>query len=431
VQVGSAASRAANGYVLVAPFDSGPTGTALIVDEAGEPVWVHQSPNLIMDFRVQRLGGKPVLTWWEGRHVGGFFAGQCVIADERYRVLKRLGRANGLVPEVHEFLITARDTALISCNNFVQLDLTAYGGPADGTVIEGVVQEIDIATGDVLFEWHSLDGVAVTETLFAAAEVWDYFHINSIDLDPSDGNYVVSARNTSAIYKIDHQSRNVVWRLGGSHSDFRLGDGAAFWFQHDARVLPGGLLSLFDDGAEAPNDVREQASRVLVLALDTATMTAEVASSLPNPTGRAVTYAMGNAQRLAHGGFFVGWGTTPQVSELAADGSLLFDATFPDGHVTYRAYRAQWQGRAPGRPSATAVRNANRSTDVYVSWNGATRVSHWRVDGGSGAPLRPLKTVRRAGFETRIRIPAGPRRFAVAALDARGRVIGRSPIVSA
>jgi len=429
LSVGTAARGRANGYVFAAPFSGQRNGTALIADDSGEPVWVHQSPELVMNFRVQELGGQPVLTWWEGTVVNGFFEGECVIADESYSIVKRLSAGNGYAPEVHEFLITPRDTALVSINNFVPRDLTSYGGPAQGTVIDGVVQEIDIATGAVLFEWHSLDHVGLDETTVGPAAVWDYFHLNSIDVDESDGNLVVSARYPSTVYKIDRQTGNVLWRLGGAKSDFVLSPDAVFWFQHDARMHPGGLISIFDDGADAPGDAREPAARAIVLSLDETARTASLVRSFPNPHG-AVTVAMGSAQLLADGGFFVGWGTTPEISEFAADGSVVYDATFPGGEYSYRAFRSQWEGRAPGRPAVATVRNANGSVDVYSSWNGATRVAQWRIVGGaSQASVEPLLTVTRSGFETRARIAQRPRYAAAAALDAHGRVLGTSAVV--
>jgi hypothetical protein len=299
----------------------------------------------------------------------------------------------------------------------------------DGTVVEGVVQEIDIATGRVLFEWHSLDHVGLDETSFPASGTWDYFHLNSIEVDEDD-NLIVSARYPSAIYKLDRRSGEVIWRLGGTKSDFALGPGATFWFQHDARARPGGLLSLFDDGAEALDHAPESVSRAIVLSLDDSTMNASLIQAFANPNG-ALTVAMGSAQRLHTGGYFVGWGTVPQVSEFGPDGSLVFDAIFPDGQSSYRAFRAQWAGRASGRPAVAAVPNANGSIDVYASWNGATRISHWRVDGGETATdLAALKVVPRSGFETRIRITRRHSRVAAVALDSTGGVLGTSPVIA-
>jgi hypothetical protein len=281
----------------------------------------------------------------------------------------------------------------------------------------------------VLLEWHSLDHVGLDETSFPASGTWDYFHLNSIEVDEDD-NLIVSARYPSAIYKLDRRSGEVIWRLGGTKSDFALGPGATFWFQHDARARPGGLLSIFDDGAEALDHAPESVSRAMVLSLDVSAMKAELVQELPNPNG-SLTVAMGSAQLLHTGGYFVGWGTVPEVSEFGPDGSLVFDATFPGGESSYRAFRTQWAGRAAGRPAVAAVSNANGSIDVYASWNGATRISHWRVDGGeTAADFAALKVVPRSGFETRIRLTRRPSHVAAVALDATGTVLGTSPAIA-
>lgn len=420
----------AHGYVFAAPFTGQTGGNALIVDETGEPVWIHQKQKLIMNFRAQTYRGQPVLTWWEGSVGSGYFTGECVVADRSYREVARFAAGNGFVPEVHEFLITADDTALVTINNFVATDLTPWDGPADGTVVEGVVQEIDPETREVLFEWHSLEHVSPDESPFPVSAVWDYLHLNSVDVDPDDGNLVVSARYPSTVYKLDRKTGEVLWRLGGASGDFALGEGARFSFQHDARAHRGGLLTVFDDGADSPVDPPEPVSRAVTLQLDPGARTAELVSAYPNPAG-ALTVAMGSAQRLATGGMFVGWGTVAQVSEFDAHGSLVFDGSFPSGYGTYRAFRSAWPGRATGRPAIAAFGSPDGTVEAYGSWNGATRVTHWRLLGGSSAStLHPLKTVPRSGFETRVAARGEPALVALAALDRNGTVLATSRAVA-
>jgi hypothetical protein len=425
--VDSSAPNAAPGYVFSAPFVGQAHGTALISDGHGNPVWIYQSPKLVMNFRPQTLAGKPVLTWWEGSVRDGLFEGECVIADASYRVVSRLSGGTGFRPEVHEFLLTSRGTALVSINNLVPADLTAYGGPADATIVEGVVRELDVASGRVLFDWHSLEHVDPAESALPAGAIWDYFHLNSIDVDV-DGNLVISARYPSTIYKLDRTTGAVLWRLGGTRSDFALADGARFAFQHDARCLPNGRLSLFDDGSDGSPNPPEQVSRALELALDLDAMTATLVAELPNPRG-LLTTAMGNAQRLAGGGCFVGWGTVPELTEFGPNGAVLYDASLPAGYASYRAFRAPWAGRPATSPSL-AVSRAGTALDVSASWNGATALSHWAVNGGSSRDrLATLRTVPRAGFETTVRLARQPAYVQVVALDAAGAALGASAIV--
>ena len=422
----------APGRLLLAPFTGPGQHGPLIVDDAGEPLWFRPVEKLVWDLRAQRLEGKPVLTWWEGAErtdtwhgivLQGWLDGECVIADTSYRVVKRL--RSSFLTDPHDFLLTSRGTALVAGLNPLPRDLSPYGASASGILLEGVVEEIDLATGKVLLAWHSADHVDPGESYGVPSDAWDYFHLNSIGVTP-DGSLIVSARYTSAVYKLDRKSGAVRWRLGGKKSDFQLGTGASFAYQHDARSHPGNLVSIFDDGADAPGSGPESTSRAILLRLDPATMTAELAQELPNPHG-SLTVAMGNAQLLPGGGWMVGWGAVPELSEFAPDATLRFDATFVGGGLSYRAYRQPWVGRPLTRPAVAASGNTDGTLDVFASWNGATEVTHWRVLGGASTrALAGLRTVPRTGFETPVRLPRRPVFVAVEALDATGTVLGRS-----
>jgi hypothetical protein len=292
-------------------------------------------------------------------------------------------------------------------------------------VLEGGFQELDIRTGRVLFEWHSIDHVRLVESYYRVPKdpgrIYDYFHINSIDID-KDGNFIVSARNTHTIYKISRRTGKILWRLGGKRSDFWLDRDAQFAWQHDARRRPDGALTLFDNSAGP--QVRRQ-SRGLVLRLDVKRMRASV---LRNFVHRPPIVAVdqGNLQRLPNGNYFVGWGHESRFTEFGPRGTILFDGKFGRGRVdSYRAYRLQWVGR-PTRPPAVTV--AGRT--VYVSWNGATEVRQWELlTGARKTSLHPLRVVPKKEFETAIPAPAAPGWVVVRALDRTGRALGRSAAV--
>jgi Arylsulfotransferase (ASST) len=431
VAVTTSSPGTAPGYVFLAPSTGPSQFGPLIVDSTGEPVWFHPiTAKVAHNFRVQRYAGEPVLTWWEGTYANGYGQGEYVIADGSYEVLARITPTNGYAGDLHEFVITSRGTALLSVYNDVGADLSAYGGPTDGTLLESIVQELDIRTGAALLEWHSSDHVPVEESyLQSPGGLWDYFHLNSIGVMP-DGNLVISARHTSTVYKLDRSSGEIIWRLGGKKSDFTLGPGATFAFQHDARGHPDDLVSIFDDGGYSAGSAIEPTSRAIVLALDTGAMTAELVRAEPNPQG-ALSFAMGNTQLLADGGMFVGWGTTPSCSEFAATGDLLFDAELPGGGLSYRAFREPWIGRPSAPPALAVSRNGDGSLDAFASWNGATEVAHWQILGGPDRKaLQPLRTVRRTGFETTIRIAQEPVYVAAVALDAANRNLGASHVIS-
>jgi hypothetical protein len=263
----------------------------------------------------------------------------------------------------------------------------------------------------------------VTDTFAPILTPCDYFHVNSIDVD-LDGNLIVSARNTSGVYKIDRRSGAIVWRLGGRSSDFALGSGAEFMYQHDARAHADGTLTLYDDG---PGDVSHQ-SRAIRLGLDAATRQAMLLQEFVHPTAIA-SAAMGNAQFLSNGNAVVGWGTVPYVTEFGPLGDVRFDAHFDGGAWNYRAFRDPWVGR-PAHAPAIAVARRVRTATVYASFNGSTETAFWRVlGGGRRGTLEPLRTVPRRGFETPIVVERPPKHLAVTALDAAKRPISTSRVV--
>ena len=432
VEVTTPAGGVYPGYVFAAtkngpdeahPSQDGP----MILNNEGRPVWlwpVREEARDAMDFKAQSYKGKPVLTWWEGVH-GGFGRGEYVVFDGSYREVARVRAGNGYEGDHHEFLITARDTALIVIYGPARRDLSAVGGAPNGAVLEGVIQEIDIASGEVLFEWHSLEHVGLEESYRRPSpdqrEAFDYFHINSVDVD-TDENLIVSARRTSAVYKIDRTTGKVIWRLGGKRSDFEMGEGARFAFQHDARRHPDGTITLFDNRGEKMNEP----SRGVALRLDEDAMTATLAREYTHPTETFAIF-QGNVQNLPNGNVFVGWGSSPYLSEFSREGELLFDARFPDEVESYRAFRFPWKGLPKDRPAVAADSDKGDRTTLYVSWNGATEVAAWEVLAGPAPDrLEPLGSVAREGFETAITFTTPEPCVAARAKDHAGRVLGAS-----
>ena len=255
VTVAAGSGAVAPGDIFLSPGNKLGQPGPLILDRRGSPIWFHPlaGRTQAFDFRQQRFDGKPVLTWWQGIvTTRGYGDGEDVIYDNSYRPLATVKAAEGYRADLHEFVITPQGTALITVYNPVRMNLSSLGGPRDGTVLDGVVQEIDIRTGLVLFEWHSLGNVALSESYAkpAGGGLFDYFHINSVALD-SDGNLLVSARNTWAIYKINHLTARSCGAWAASERASGWGRDQ-FAYQHDARRQPDGTITLFDNGAE-PN----------------------------------------------------------------------------------------------------------------------------------------------------------------------------------
>lgn len=159
--------KTAPGLIFLTPTAADPRGVqgAQIVDGEGRPVWFNQLPTGegAYDLRVQSYHHEPVLTWIQSKGVFSTGPTTDYIADRHYHVIATVNAGNGLTADIHEFHLTREGTALITIYNTVTRDLSSVGGPTSGLVTEGVVQEINIANGHVLFEWHSLDHVVSTK----------------------------------------------------------------------------------------------------------------------------------------------------------------------------------------------------------------------------------------------------------------------------
>ncbi|MDQ3864757.1 MAG: arylsulfotransferase family protein [Actinomycetota bacterium] len=415
----------APGYIFAAPKGSNLwQGGSMMFDDSGQPVWFRPMQNVnsrAMGFRVQNYRGSPVLTWAEIVAGGDDY----VIFDNSYREIARFRAGNGYQGNHHEFLITKRDTALITIANPVPADLSAVGGSKAGMVYEGMVQELDIGSGEVLFEWHSLPAVGPEESYYPLLP--DYFHLNSIDVDHDD-NLIVSARNTSTVYKIDRKSGEIIWRLGGKRSSFKMGPGTRTHYQHDARRQPDGTISIFDNGATVyaagvPKGVEE--SRGIILELDEEQMSASLVREYTHPL-HPLALASGDMQALPNENVFIGWGRQDLVdfSEFSRDGKLLFSAGITRD-ISYRAFRFGWNGYPSERPAAVAERASEEEVKVYASWNGATEVDGWEVFAGpSSRQLRYVGSAPRNGFETAMSVRTAEPYLVVRAKDGSGRVLG-------
>lgn len=408
----------------------------MIIDGNGELVWFREvsatptSSSRAFNLQVQRYRGEPVLTWFDGSVVSDHGVGVDVIMDRSYREIARVQATDGCTDDLHVFRLTPEGTALVSCYPLAYGDLRPVGGAANGPYVNGVVQELDVATGRLVFEWRADEHVAFDETYARLADYgsspFDFFHVNSVDVAP-DGDLIISARNTWTVYKVDRRTGAVRWRMGGRRSDFRIGPGAHFAWQHDVSEERDGAFTVFDNGA---GDYRtELVSRGLVLKVDQDARTVSLQRQLLHPRTPLQAGALGSVQALPGGQVFVGWGLLAGFTEYGSDDRPLLDGRLAGKDAqSYRAFRSAWTGVPADAPSLATERFA-KGTTLFVTWNGATEVAHWLVLGGAEpSALAPLGVAGRAGFETVIDLPGHPAHVAVAALDASGSELGRSQV---
>jgi EmrB/QacA subfamily drug resistance transporter len=433
----TASSKLAPGYIFLGAFydvsfppmvgQSGP----LIVDNRLAPVWFRPVPTRVVasNLSLQTYEGKPVLAWWQGviTKTGEMESGEYVIVDQHYRTVAKLRGVNRWIPTVHELIIRGHD-AWVTANRNIPRNLGKYGGAYNGSLIDSAVQEYDLRTGKLLRSWDALDHIPLSDGIASLPTngfPWDAYHVNAINL-PGDGSFVVSMRNTWAAYKVDIATGRIIWTLGGRHSSFRFGRGAAFEWQHDVVVYPGSqYITMFDDHCcqitGGGTYVSPTAySRGLVLKLDQSTRKATLAGQYTHGSSFNADY-MGSLQPLAGGNELVGWGSLPYFSEYDASGHFLLDAVFPGHDLSYRVRLEPWVG-LPLYPPAGAARARGGRTVVYASWNGATSVASWKVL----AAGRPVASTPKSGFETAIPVSGSYSTFRVQAVDVHGRSIGTS-----
>ncbi len=418
-----------HGYIFLAPefgpLQNGPE----VLDTYGHLIWFKPEPRdwMATVVRVQKLHRESVLTWWQGRFGAGVGDGEDVIDDDHYRQIAVVRAANGLFADLHAFVLTPQGTALIAIEEPVHYSASSIGRSKNAVVFDSVVQEIDIKTGLVLFQWDALDHIPLraSYTHFPrSGHPFDYFHLNSV-FPARDGNIVLSGRSVSSVYEVARRNGHVLWTLGGKHSSFRMGPGASPAFQHDAVPRIHNVVSVFDNGAGLYN-VHSQ-SRALWIKLNFHNHTASERKEIDHSPPLLTNYE-GTVQELERGHVFVGWGHQPYFSEYNSSRRTVFDARFVDNNASFSAYRYHWNGYPQTRPAVSAS-NRHGKTRVYASWNGATGVHRWRVLAGSSSKsLHRVRTVRWSSFETSIRISSASY-VAVQALDGKDHVLATSSTI--
>ena len=410
-------------------FPAGAQPGLLIADLTGEPVWFKPLPGpreIPFNFRVQEYKGRPVMTWFQGHLSGGHAAGgEYVLVDQSYKEIARVTETR-YPNDLHEFILTPEGTAL---HTSYEEGLTGREGRP---LTVGRAIEVDVASKELVFVWSCYP--EVNPHLSFTPSRPDYFHINSIGLWPGkERNLLISSRNTCAVYLIDRRRNRVAWRLGGRRSDFSMGPGVPFFFQHDARPLADGSgLSLFDD---ASDPAFERVASGKVINLDHHARRATLRHRLFHTDHEFWTPSQGNVQLLGNGGHVVGWGYLPYFSAFAPvpedrlEAPMSMDGRFPKGADSYRTFLFNWTGHPPASELRTVVRRVAGTGRfrVWVSWNGATEVKAWHVHAGrSHDSARLVATVPKRGFETVIDVDReGAEAFAVFAVDGAGRRLGR------
>jgi hypothetical protein len=425
------ATNTAPGYIFASNFqlDPGPSGYyLLILDNQGEPVYYQklEATGRALDFKELPDG---TLTYMDTAR------NTYVILDNTYHEVGTVRPGNGVQwMDEHDMQLLPNGHHLVLADEARVMDLSKVGGNAKARVTAQLVQELD-KQNNVVFQWRLLDHLPITETSQSlTASNIDWSHANAVTLD-LDGNILLSSRHLDEITKIDRQTGDVIWQMGGKANQFKfsaapgIGGPVNFYHQHDVRVLPNGHITVFDNH----NGQQPQVSRVLEYAVDQTAMTATLVKvDTVNPPPYAE--AMGNGQLLPNGDTFIGWGTNlyPNMTEVQPDGTTNFALDFGGSNVTYRAFRFPWQGFPSWAPALVGNLSGNSLT-LSTSWNGATDIASYRFYGGNTNPPNTLVSEqRKQGFETSFTVSDAANGFCfyqVMPVDRQGNTTQLSTVV--
>jgi hypothetical protein len=452
----------AGGFIFLGPFHNSQGGKfvgqsgALMVDGAANPVWFHRAPkgDEAMDFQTDTYGAnrQPVISFWQGSialpprtPIGAPLKGNYFVFAKNYHLVKKLtaiqSPGKGWVTDFHELILTKpgkshpKGTAIFLAAKKVHANLRQYGGSPNGSYEDGEIQRIDLATNKLIFHWDIAKHVSLRSSKVPAPSsgVWDPYHPNSISVNPS-GDLLLSLRNTWGVYNIKpigSAKFKFVWKLiNGKGSNYSLAKAARFGWQHDVRFHGPGQISMFDDGCcnfVSPFKYLHPA-RGLILHLSKGHATVVRQVHHYNTPG---VPSNGSFQVLASGHAFVGWGQSVYYSEYSKTNTLLYDAAMPKPNMSYRTVKANWVGTPTTKPSAAVRHPQGQLSSVFVSWNGATRVAIWKLFAGKkpGSITGRVATVKRTGFETRLRTKNRGPYYQAKAYDSHGKLLGASAVV--
>ena len=393
--------------------DTLPVCYMMILENNGFPAFFRKARGQAFDFKKQRNG----LLSYMLRKAGPDYY---YTMDNTYTVVDSYTTQGGYNLDMHDFQIMPNGHVLMIGDDRQIMDLSQIvaGGDTAAVVVGSVIQELDNSK-NLVFQWRTSDFFNITDAVIdLTRKVVRYSHVNAIEID-HDGNIMISSRNQSEVTKIDRDTGQIIWRMGGNNNEFTL-EGDTQWFscQHDIRRLATGNVTVYNNG----NQNNPIESRAVEYALDETNMIATVVWEYRNDPP-IYARAMGSARRLPGGNTLIGWGRSPaaDVTEVHPDGTIALELTFLNKVNTYRVFRYPWEGVA-AEPCAWADTTGGELRLHFTKF-GDRDVSSYDVYRGT-SPAPGWKAYVTCGQSVRIRdfVAGEPLYFRVTALDSDGNV---------
>jgi len=378
--------------------NGGGHGYNVIFDNNGSPIWYTRMPDEHRDMKVQRNGMMTMLARDGGLHFNGF--------DNHYRFVTNYWAVNGYSTDDHELQVMPDGTYYLLAMHTETVDMTRFvaGGSPGASVTEEIIQGFT-AAGELIFQFRAWDYFDIHDQaafIDLTGTGFDFPHMNALDFD-TDGNLLLSSRSTSELTKIDRDTGDIIWRLGGGHNQFAFVNDplSGTRNQHAIRMVTTNRYTIFDNGnLHSPSE-----SRAVEYLINTTNMTATDVWQYPNPATPSIySFYMGNAQRLTNGNTLINWavGNLPKLTEVRPDGTKAFEMNWVDQWEAYRTWRCPWQGSAlqpylilePYPDNLTLIFNQFGDTNVafYRIYGGTTPApTNWLAD--SGVTLKRLSNL--------------------------------------
>jgi len=359
----------------------------VIFDNAGSPIWYMREPDERRDMKVQHNGVLTLLA-----RTGGY---RFVGLNTNYQEIASYWGVNGYGVDEHELQVLADGSYLLVALRSETVDMSRYvaGGNPAASVTEQVIQQFT-AAGDLIFQWRAWDHFDIRDQqsfIDLTGSGFDFPHMNSLDVD-TDGHILLSSRSTSECTKINHDTGEIVWRLGGPHGDLAFVNDPLQGTrnQHALRSVGTNHYTIFDNGDQhSPSE-----SRAVEYQIDPTNHTATLVWQYPaTPTPSIYSFYMGNAQRLTNGNTLINWavGNLPKLTEVRPDGTKAFEMNWVDQWESYRVWRCPWHGVAL-QPYLILEPYPDNLTLIFNQF-GDTNIAYYRIYAGpSPHPTTVLAT---------------------------------------
>lgn len=341
--------KPAPGIMLFATRGSGYGSYLVITDSAANVLKYRPATGVTSNFAVQPNGQITFNTVVQG-YFKAYSEARIYIADSSLTVIDSIVSGNGFVPAPHSSEILPNGNYLYSSFEAHHVDMSKVveNGNPNAIVAGAILVEMDIYK-NVVFQWRSWDYIDIADTYQPINDFLNiitlYSNFNSVAVDP-DGNYLICNRLLSEITKVDRNTGDIIWRLGGKHNQFTFiienenNSPIYFSMQHDVRILANGNLTIFDNGDQHDPPY----SRGVEYVIDEESKTAKMVWEYVAPVD-VFSQSNGSLQKQPNGNLLIGWGNTTtnqdklDITEVNPEGKVEFEMSLPKAINAFKAVK--------------------------------------------------------------------------------------------